>query len=205
MIMEERKTDKEDIDLVKLAQTGDADAQEKLMRKYKKIVKIKSHCYYMIGADEDDIIQEGMIGLLKAIRNYEADKGAQFRTFAGTCITRQIIDAIRGANRDKHKILNDSIPLEKSIKQENEEMVLSDIIQEKNMLSPEDTMIVKDAIQYINDNGEEIFSSFETEVLRYAAEGKTSKETARALGKADKSVNNAMQRIKKKIISYLNT
>ena len=95
-----------DQEMVIRAQQGDLEAEESLMRKYKEIVKIKSRYYYMAGADEDDVVQEGMIGLLKAIRQYDPEKEVSFATFAGVCITRQNISAIRMADREKHKVLN---------------------------------------------------------------------------------------------------
>lgn len=192
-----------DNDLVLKAQAGDLEAEETLMRKYKETVRIKAKMYYMAGADEDDVVQEGMIGLLKAIRQYDADKEASFGTFAGICITSQIISAIRSADRDKHKALNTSISLSDPLKYENDEITVEDTLKTDTAENPETLLIMQDVVDYILHNGDNIFSDFEMEVLNEVLKGKSHEEIASRLGKNLKSIDNAMQRIKKKIIAYL--
>lgn len=192
-----------DNELVILAQRGDLDAEEVLLRKYKDTVRIKANMYYMAGADEDDVVQEGMIGLMKAIRQYSPDRDASFGTFASICITSQIISAIRSADRDKHKALNTSVSLSKPMEPENEEMTLADTLSSSYGDSPEQMLIFKDIVYYILHNGDNIFSDFEMHVLNEFIKGNDYDAIARKLGKNVKSVDNAMQRTKRKILEYL--
>lgn len=192
-----------DRDLVLKAQSGDLDAEETLMRKYKENVKIKAKMYYMAGADEDDVVQEGMIGLLKAIRQYDAYKETSFGTFAGICITRQIISAIRSADRDKHKALNTSVSLSDPLKDESGEMTVEDTLRTNMAEDPETLLVMKDIAGYILHNGDNILSDLEMEVLSEVLKGRSHEEIAEKLGKNSKSIDNALQRTKKKIVSYL--
>ena len=192
-----------DRDPVLKAQSGDLDAEETLMRKYKETVKIKAKMYYMAGADEDDVVQEGMIGLLKAIRQYDADKETSFGTFAGICITRQIISAIRSADRDKHKALNTSVSLSDPLKDESGEMTVEDTLRTNMAEDPETLLVMKDIAGYILHNGDNILSDLEMEVLSEVLKGRSHEEIAEKLGKNSKSIDNALQRTKKKIVSYL--
>lgn len=192
-----------DQEMVIQAQQGDLEAEEALMRKYKDVVKIKSRYYYMAGADEDDVIQEGMIGLLKAIRQYDPEKEAGFATFAGICITSQIISAIRMADREKHKPLNTSVSLSKPVGGEEEGMTLADTIMASAGESPEALLVVKDLASYIMHNEDNVFSDFEMQVLSEMVRENDYEKIARRLGRSSKSIDNAMQRIKKKIIRYL--
>ena len=192
-----------DRDLVLKAQSGDLDAEETLMRKYKETVKIKAKMYYMAGADEEDVVQEGMIGLFKAIRQYDADKETSFGTFAGICITRQIISAIRSADRDKHKALNTSVSLSDPLKDESGEMTVEDTLRTNMAENPETLLVMKDIAGYILHNGDNILSDLEMEVLSEVLKGRSHEEIAEKLGKNSKSIDNALQRMKKKIVSYL--
>ena len=192
-----------DQELVSLAQQGDLDAEEALMRKYKGTVKIKANMYFMAGADEEDVVQEGMIGLLKAIRQYDPRKDASFGTFASLCITRQIISAIRSAGRDKHKALNTSVSLNKPVERENENITLADTLKANRIENPEELLVIKDVVYYILHNGGNIFSVFEMQVLNEFLKGQDYDRIADKLGKNTKSVENAMQRAKKKIVDYL--
>ena len=179
-------TDKE---LAVKAQNGDLDAEEALMRRYKETVKIKSHYYYMAGADEDDVVQEGMIGLLKAIRQYDEEKEASFSTFAGICITRQIINAIRTADREKHKALNTSVSLNKPMDRsrqtgkEYEDITLADTLKAEAVESPEAFLVIKDVVYYILHNGDNIFSEFEMQVLNEIIKENDYNKIMKKLGK----------------------
>ena len=189
--------------LAALAQSGNLDAEEALLKKYKDAVRIKANMYYMAGADEDDVMQEGMIGLMKAIRQYSPEREASFGTFAGICITRQIISAIRSADRDKHKALNTSVSLSRPLETGNEEVTLADTLSSGTGESPEEMLIFKDIVYYILHNGDNIFSEFEMNVLSEFIKGKDYEKIADKLGKNVKSVDNAMQRTRKKILGYL--
>lgn len=195
-----------DEELVLQAQQGDLNAEEAIMRKYKSIVKTKAAVYYMAGGDEDDVVQEGMIGLLKAIRKYDADKNASFATFAGVCISRQIISALRSAERDKHKPLNTSLSLNKPVEDDaggNEFFTLEETVKNNTAENPETLMVIRDVLDCIlNDEGK-ILSDFELQVFNEALKDRDYEKIARKLGKNTKSVENAMQRIKKKITSYI--
>ncbi len=191
--------------LVQKAQRGDIDAEEAIMRKYKGTVKIKANMYYMAGGDEDDIVQEGMIGLLKAIRKYDAEKDASFSTFAGLCISRQIISALRSADREKHKPLNTSLSLSKPVEDDSgsEFFTLEDTLKNDTAENPETLMIIRDVVDYIRSDGDKILSDFELQVFNEAIRDRDYEKIARKLGKNTKSVENAMQRIKRKIVNYL--
>ena len=189
--------------LAALAQSGNLDAEEALLKKYKDAVRIKANMYYMAGADEDDVMQEGMIGLMKAIRQYSPEREASFGTFAGICITRQIISAIRSADRDKHKALNTSVSLSRPLETGNEEVTLADTLSSGTGESPEEMLIFKDIVYYILHNGDNIFSEFEMNVLSEFIKGNDYEKIADKLGKNVKSVDNAMHRTRKKILVYL--
>lgn len=189
--------------LAALAQSGNLDAEEALLKKYKDAVRIKANMYYMAGADEDDVMQEGMIGLMKAIRQYSPEREASFGTFAGICITKQIISAIRSADRDKHKALNTSVSLSRPLETGNEEVTLADTLSSGTGESPEEMLIFKDIVYYILHNGDNIFSEFEMNVLSEFIKGNDYEKIADKLGKNVKSVDNAMQRTRKKILGYL--
>ncbi|HIU25558.1 MAG TPA: RNA polymerase sporulation sigma factor SigH [Candidatus Copromorpha excrementigallinarum] len=192
-----------DSQLVAMAQEGDIDAEEALMRRYKETVRIKAKLYFMAGADEEDVVQEGMIGLLKAIRQYNEEKSAAFGTFASICITRQIISAIRGAGREKHRSLNNSVSLSNPLEREGGEITLEDTLKAGMDASPEELLVIKDVVYYIFHNGDNIFSDFEMQVLNEFLKGKKYDRIARDLGKSTKSIDNAMQRTKKKIVEYI--
>lgn len=192
-----------DDELAAAAQSGNLDAEEMLLKKYKDTVRIKANMYYMAGADEDDVVQEGMIGLMKAIRQYSEDREASFGTFASICITRQIISAIRSAERDKHKALNTSVSLSRPLEAENEDVTLADTLSSGFGDSPEELLIFKDIAYYILHNGDNIFSDFEMKVLSEFIKGNDYEKIAQKLGKTVKSVDNAMQRTRKKILGYL--
>ncbi len=192
-----------DAELVQMAQSGNIDAEETLIRKYKETVRIKAKMYFITGADEDDVVQEGMIGLIKAIRQYETGRGTAFGTFASLCITRQIISAIRMADRDKHKALNTSISLNRPMQDENDDITLVDTLTDSSGQGPESMLVIKDVVYYILHNGDNIFSDFEMQVLSELVKGNDYAAIARKLGKNTKSIDNAMQRTKKKVVRYL--
>ncbi|MBQ8151280.1 MAG: sigma-70 family RNA polymerase sigma factor [Firmicutes bacterium] len=189
--------------LAKAAQAGDIDAEETLLRKYKETVRMKARLYYIAGADEEDVVQEGMIGLFKAIHQYEPDRNAGFGTFAGLCITRQIISAIRSAGRLKHKILNDSISLNDPVGTGADAITVADTLSDGSSADPETLYLLKDIMEYISHNEDRLLSEFEMRVLTERMKGASLEDIANKLGRSNKSVDNAVRRAKKKIAEYI--
>lgn len=198
-----------EIQLAAEAQAGDALAEETLIRNYSGIVYKKARAYFMAGADAEDVVQEGMIGLLKAVRSYDADKNASFGTYAERCVTNQIISAIRSADRIKHKPLNTSVSLNKPVSADassgadQQEITLGDTLSTNPADSPDEMLIIKDVAYYILNNGDNVFSDLEMKVLSEYIKGFTSGQIAERLGKSSKSVDNALQRTRKKVNAYL--
>lgn len=192
-----------DEEIVLLAQEGDQFAIEYLVDKYKNFVRAKARSYFLIGADREDIIQEGMIGLFKAIRDYKVDKLTSFRAFAELCITRQIITAIKTATRQKHIPLNSYVSLNKPIYDEESDRTLMDVLSTNKVTNPEDIIISREEFQFIEKKMGEILSSLEWKVLMAYLEGKSYQEIAVELKRHVKSVDNALQRVKRKLEKYL--
>lgn len=199
----DRFSGKNDEDLVSLAQLGDMDAMVFLMEQYKSLVRIKARGYFLIGADHEDIMQEGMIGLYKAIRDFKIDRQVSFRVFADLCIKRQIITAIKTATRQKHIPLNSYISLNKPIYEDDNDRTLLDIM-EGNVSNPEDLYINQEEMASIQTMMDEALSSFERQVFVAFLDGKSYQEIAKMLDRHTKAVDNALQRIKKKLTRYLN-
>lgn len=192
-----------DEEIVVMAKSGDELATDYIIKKYKNFVKSRARTYFLIGADKEDIIQEGMIGLYKAIRDYDSDKPASFRGFAEICITRQIITAIKTATRQKHIPLNSYISLNKPAYDEESERMMIDMIAEKENFNPEEIMITKEHFSSMLIKMSEVLSKFEWKVMNLFLDGKSYSEIAKKLDKSEKSIDNALQRIKKKVEKYL--
>ncbi|WP_017417145.1 RNA polymerase sporulation sigma factor SigH [Clostridium tunisiense] len=192
----EGKTDDE---IVLEARNGDERALEYLLRKYQNFVKSKAKSYFLIGADKEDIYQEGMIGLFKAIRDFKDDKLASFKVFAELCITRQIITAVKTATRQKHIPLNTYISLNKPIYDEESDRTLLDIISGIKVSDPEELIIGKEELKSIEFQIEEVLSDLEMEVLMSYLDGKSYQEIACDLDRQAKSIDNALQRVKRKL------
>lgn len=192
-----------DEDTVELAQQGEQFAVEFLIDKYKNFVRAKARSYFLIGADREDIIQEGMIGLFKAIRDYRVDKLTSFRAFAELCITRQIITAIKTATRQKHIPLNSYVSLNKPIYDEESDRTLMDIITTTGITNPEEIIISREEFIFIEKKMGEILSSLEWKVLMSYLEGKSYQEISVDLKRHVKSIDNALQRVKRKLEKYL--
>ncbi len=192
-----------DEDVIQEAKAGNENALEYLINKYKSFVRAKARTYFLIGADREDIIQEGMIGLFKAIRDYKGDKLSSFRAFAELCITRQIITAIKTATRQKHIPLNSYVSLNKPIFDEESDRTLMDVISEENISDPEELVINREEFLGIESKMGEILSSLEWEVLTSYLEGKSYQEIAEDLDRHVKSIDNALQRVKRKLEKYL--
>lgn len=189
----------EDEELVEQIRLGDHSALEYLMNKYKSFVRAKSRSYFLIGGDYEDIVQEGMIGLYKAIRDYKEDKLSSFRAFAELCITRQIITAIKTATRQKHLPLNSYVSLDKPIYDEDSERTLLDVLCGSKMSDPEELFINREEFDDIEMKIQEILSDLEQKVLMLYLDGRTYQEISTELNRHVKSIDNALQRVKRKL------
>ena len=185
--------------LVSMANNGDILAEQYIINKYKKLVKMKARTYFFIGADIEDVIQEGMIGLYKALKNYNDSKFPSFRIFAEICISRQIITAIKKASRKKHKPLNYSISLDQNINFECDSRTLFDIVDDININDPMNIFLTQERFQELKIKLDNMLSKLERKVLKCYLEGKTYRDIALEVKKSVKSIDNAMQRIKRKL------
>jgi RNA polymerase sporulation-specific sigma factor len=195
----------QDEEVVDIARAGSVLAQEYLINKYKSFVRAKARSYFLIGADREDIIQEGMIGLYKAIRDFRSDKLASFKAFAELCITRQIITAIKTATRQKHIPLNSYVSLNRPIYDEDSDRTLLDIMPGTQVLDPEELVINTEEVGSMEDKITEILSDLEWQVLNSYLDGKSYLEIADDLQRHVKSIDNALQRVKRKLERYLDS
>lgn len=205
MTKEQIYENSKDEELVLMAQSGDEAAQEYLLDKYKSLVRAKSRAYFLIGADNEDIIQEGMIGLYKAVRDFNEEKNASFRSFAELCVNRQMITAIKAATRQKHQPLNSYVSLNKPVYEEESEQTYMDFLQSSSgaLLNPEALLIGQENKSFLEDQMVKNLSSFETRVLVLYLQGRSYFEIAHVLDKPEKSIDNALQRVKKKLEKFL--
>lgn len=192
-----------DDELVELVHQGDMEAQETLIKRYKNFVLAKSRSYFLVGADREDIVQEGMIGLYKAVRDYKIERLASFRAFAELCITRQIITAIKAATRQKHQPLNTYISLNKPIYDEESDRTLLDILKGGKLSNPEALFISNETYDLIESEISSMLSDLEFDVLQEYLDGKSYQKIAENLDKHVKSVDNALQRVKRKLEVFL--
>jgi len=190
---------KDDKEIAIEAKNGNVLAQEYLINKYESFVKTKAKSYFLIGADKEDIYQEGMIGLYKAIRDFNPDKLSTFKAFAELCVTRQIITAIKTATRQKHIPLNTYISLNKPIYEEESERTLLDVLAGLKITDPEELVISQEEKIRIEEEIEKVLSRLELEVLNSYLDGKSYQEIACDLDRHAKSIDNALQRVKRKL------
>jgi RNA polymerase sporulation-specific sigma factor len=193
-----------DEEIVMEAKAGNSRAQEYIIGKYENFVKAKAKSYFLIGADKEDIYQEGMIGLYKAIRDFKPDKLSSFKAFAELCVTRQIITAIKTATRQKHIPLNTYVSLNKPIYDEESDRTLLDILSEAKVANPEELIISREELKHIQNEIGEVLSDLEMEVLMSYLDGKSYQEIACDLDRHAKSIDNALQRVKRKLEKCLN-
>ena len=198
----EQYREMEDGDLVRQKKAYEM-ALEYLLNKYKYFVRAKARSYFLIGADREDLVQEGMIGLYKAVCDYEFGKQASFRAFAELCITRQIITAIKTATRQKHKPLNSYVSLNKPIYDEESDRTLFDVILGPKVSNPEEIMIDREDLAAVEEKIGEVLSDLEWKVLELYLQGKSYQEIAEILGRRSKSIDNALQRVKTKLEMYI--
>lgn len=193
----------DDEQILNFIKQGDNIALEFLINKYKNFVRSKSKTYFLVGADREDIVQEGMIGLFKAIRDFKNDKLVSFRSFAEICVTRQIITAIKTATRQKHIPLNSYVSLNKPIYEEEGERTLMETINHETVSDPELLFIGKEELNRIEGKINEVLSPLELEVLYSYLQGISYQSIAQSLNKDIKSIDNALQRVKKKVEKFI--
>ena len=195
-------TDEELVESVR--NDGNDRAIEMLLKRYRHYARAKARSYFLSGADKDDIVQEGMIGLFKAIRDYQASKNIAFRAFAELCITRQIITAIKTATRQKHQPLNSYVSLSRGYATSDEDdRALVDILVVDHAPDPADVVISSEEMSVIRSSMGRALSKFETQVMQLYVEGKSYQQIADILGKHSKSIDNALQRIKRKLAAHM--
>ncbi|WP_202404907.1 MULTISPECIES: RNA polymerase sporulation sigma factor SigH [Shimazuella] len=190
-----------DEELVRDIRVGDQEALEYLIHKYKNFVRAKARSYFLIGADHEDIVQEGMIGLYKAIRDFRGDKLASFKAFAELCITRQIITAIKTATRQKHIPLNSYVSLDKPSHDDSDRTLYDTLTGGRT--NPEEIYINREEHSDIEDKISQILSDLERKVLMLYLDGRSYQEIAVDLNRHVKSIDNALQRVKRKLEKYL--
>ena len=192
-----------DEDIVEAANKDCLQAMDYIIKKYQYLVRVKARSYYLIGADNDDLLQEGFIGLYKAIQDFDKDKLTSFKVFAEICITRQMITAIKTATRQKHMPLNSYISLNKPMYNEEMGNTLLDVLDGMKITNPEDLMITREQLISIEKKTQELLSDFELKVFNLYIEGMSYQEISQEIKRHTKSIDNALQRVKKKLCKYL--
>lgn len=201
--MEERYETLGDEEIIRQIRGGDSSGVDFLLEKYKNLVRKKARALYLIGGDSDDLIQEGMIGLYKAIRDYQPEKESSFGGFANLCIERQLYNAVKGANRLKNSPLNSYVSLDVPVggdgNSEDSRQTLGETLERTGISNPEDILIDRERVGRIEDYIRNHLSSFEQNVVNLYIEGMNYQQIAERLGRTPKSIDNALQRIKKKL------
>lgn len=192
-----------DVELIKMTKNGDKKALNYLLSKYTEIVNMKVGKYFIIGAEREDIMQEGLIGLFKAIKCFDPDKQSSFKTFANLCVERQLQTAIKSSTRQKHMLLNSSLSLNVSAYDENDDTDFFDILDANVVEDPLDMITKKEYYRFVEDRIEETLSDFEKQVLHRYTNGESYVEIAGKLNAPVKSVDNAIQRIRKKTMKNI--
>lgn len=196
-----------DEELIVRLRDGETHITDFIMDKYKNLVRSKAKTMYILGADTEDLIQEGMIGLFKAIRDYDSGRDASFFTFADLCISRQMYTAVQASRREKHAPLNSYVSLysvnSTTEKEEGEEVQLVNALASRTDINPEDMLIDKENVENLEKIIEKELSSFEKEVLDLYVVGMSYSQIARILGRDEKSTDNALQRIKNKLKRFI--
>lgn len=191
-----------DEQIVLAAKGGDLAAMDFLLDKYRSFVCLRARNFFIVGADREDVVQEGMIGLFKAVRDFKVEKLPNFRAFADLCITRQIITALKTATRQKHVPLNSGVSLSKPLYSDGNDTLL-DVLESPRSVDPADAVIQREEQDAVRNRMREKLSSFERSVLALYLDGKTYREISDVLERHPKSVDNALQRIKRKIERHL--
>lgn len=192
-----------DEDLIEIIKSGDKNALEYLISKYKELVNMKVSKYFIIGAEKEDIVQEGLIGLFKAVKSYKSDKQNSFKTFANMCIERQLITAIKSSNRQKHMPLNSYLSLNTAAYEEDEDSSLLEVFNAHQMEDPLETITKQEYYESVERAMDKSLSSFEKQVLNRYIQGESYVQIAQKLDTPVKSIDNAIQRIRKKAIKNI--
>jgi RNA polymerase sporulation-specific sigma factor len=196
--------DAADDELVARFRQGDVQALNLLLERYRRFARAKARGYFLVGADFDDIEQEGMIGLFKAVRDFRPDRQASFRAFAELCITRQILTAIKTATRQKHQFLNRYVSLSGlRVVDEPGDWSIEDLLDDHHAPDPADEVVSSEGMAAMRASMAEMLSTLEVDVLRLYLEGRSYQEISLLLGRHVKSIDNALQRIKRKLESHL--
>ncbi len=192
--------DRSDAELVERFRGGEPSALQALLERHQRLVRAKARDYFLLGADADDIEQEGMIGLFKAARDFRPDRESSFRAFAELCITRQVITAIKAATRQKHQPLNRYVSLSPA---RGGEQPVEDLLDSHHVADPADTVVANERVRAVRRSLGGLLSDFEVDVLRLYIEGRSYQEIGAQLGRHVKSVDNALQRVKRKLGAHL--
>ncbi len=191
-----------DEELVEETRNGRSEALDELLQRYRRFARIKARSYFLVGGDREDVVQEGMIGLYKAVRDYETGHGASFRSFAELCITRQILTAIKTATRQKHTPLNSYVSFDLP-QHDDGSRTVADTIEDVDTADPLTQLVQTDEVARLRELFDEVLSELESNVLQLYVEGRSYQEIADQLGRHVKSIDNALQRIKRKLESHL--
>ena len=192
-----------DEELIRRIRTGDGEAERVLYDRYKRVVRSRARAYFLVGADREDLIQEGMIGLYKAVCDYAFDRQVSFFAFAELCITRQMISAIKGATRKKHLPLNTYVSLNRSVFEGDSERTLMDMLASVRVSDPEETLLRNEREKALAQTMLSELTRLEQEALERYLRGDSYQQIALALGRSVKSVDNAIQRVRKKLEAHL--
>jgi RNA polymerase sporulation-specific sigma factor len=193
-----------DAELVRASRAGDDNALNDLLTKYRAFARAKARSYFLVGGDREDVVQEGMIGLYKAVRDFDPALETSFRSFAELCVTRQILTAVKAATRHKHGPLNDYVSFERPVGGDDDgDRCLADVLPAAAVSDPADLVISAERIRALQSHFDAVLSELETEVLRLYVEGKSYAEIAERLQRHVKSIDNALQRIKRKLEDHL--
>ncbi len=185
------------------ARAGDDDAVTQLLDRYRVLARSKTRSYFLLGADREDVVQEGMIGLYKAIRDFDESRGVPFRSFAEMCVTRQVLTAVRSGTRLKHAPLNSSVSLDQPVEAGTESASLGELIPAALSSDPAATVVSADEMRALQRHFEEVLSDLEQQVLQHHMEGKSYDEIAAVMQRHVKAIDNALQRIKRKLQGHL--
>ena len=193
-----------DDDLVARYRAGSPDALDALLRRYRRFAKSKARSYFLAGADADDLEQEGMIGLYKAVRDYQPDRESGFRAFAELCVTRQVISAVKGANRRKHQPMHRYVSISGVVGGESEhERTIEHLLDDHHVTDPADEVCQREGLAAMQVTMRGLLSGLEVEVLDLYVEGRSYQEIGESLGRHVKSIDNALQRIKRKLEQHV--
>jgi RNA polymerase sporulation-specific sigma factor len=195
--------DLDDLELLRRARSGDDRAIETLIERYRNFARSKARTYFLSGADREDVVQEGMIGLYKAIRDFDAEQETPFRAFAELCVSRQILTAIKTANRNKHQPLNRSMSLDAPIHGPEGERPAADSVEARDVADPAELVISAEEIEALRETMRVNLTRLEGDVLSLYMAGRSYEQIAAALGNHVKSIDNALQRIKRKLQKHL--